>query len=304
MSRARTKRGRAVDGILVLDKPNNMTSNGALQHVRRLYNANKAGHTGSLDPLATGLLPICFGEATKVSAYLLDAHKTYRARCQLGVTTTTGDAAGEIVSKQAVPRITTTDLTALLTDFIGEHEQTPPMYSALKQAGKRLYELAYQGITVARQPRPIHIQQLKLLELEQETFTILVSCSKGTYIRVLVEDIGQALGCGAYLLGLRRLAAGPFCESQMVCASTLQAAAASGFARLDELLLPMDQALTDLPAVYLSADQTADIQQGQRITDSRLSHLGRLRLYNHNKMFIGLGEATQAGQIQPKRLIN
>jgi tRNA pseudouridine55 synthase len=304
MARQRKKRGRDISGILVLDKPAGMSSNGALQHVKRLYNANKAGHTGNLDVPATGLLPICLGEATKVSAYLLDSSKTYRARCKLGVTTTTGDAAGDMLKKNIVPELSELDLERVFKKFIGEIEQVPPMYSALKQNGKRLYELAYKGIEVERKARNITIHNIKLNELLNDEFEIEVFCTKGTYIRTLVEDIGQELGCGAHILSLRRLGAGPFHESQMITPEKLQEIADLGLEELDRLLLPMDIALTDFPEIHLSKDIAYYLCQGQAVMAPGLPKSGRLRIYNDSDEFIGLGEVTKDGRVAPKRLIN
>jgi len=304
MARQRKKRGRDISGILVLDKPAGMSSNGALKHVKRIYNANKAGHTGILDVPATGLLPICLGEATKVSAYLLDSNKTYRARCKLGATTTTGDAAGELLTSNTVPEISVLDLEQVLKKFIGEIEQVPPMYSSLKHEGKRLYELAYKGIEVERKARNITIHRINLLELSNDEFEIVVSCSKGTYIRILAEDIGQELGCGGHILTLRRLCTGPFNESQMMTPAQLQRVADQGFEQLDNLLLPMDIALADFPEVRLSEDLAYYLCQGQAVTASGLPKSGRLRIYNDSDQFLGLGEVTEDGRITPKRLIN
>jgi tRNA pseudouridine55 synthase len=304
MSRPRKKRGRDINGILVLDKPAGMSSNGALQHVKRLFNANKAGHTGNLDVPATGLLPICLGEATKVSAYLLDSSKTYRARCQLGITTTTGDAEGEIVDKTPVPVLSESDLKQVFTKFIGQIEQIPPMYSALKQNGQRLYELAYKGIEVERKPRKITIHSIDLLGFDDDVFEIEVFCTKGTYIRTLAEDIGKVLACGAHILTLRRLGAGPFNESQMVTPAQLQSIAEQGLEQLDNLLLPMDMALLDMPEIRLSEDLAYYLCRGQTVMAPGLPKSGQLRIYNHSAQFIGLGEVTDDGRIAPKRLIN
>jgi len=304
VARQRKKRGRDISGIIVLDKPAGMSSNGALQHVKRLYDAKKAGHTGNLDVPATGLLPICLGEATKVSAYLLDSNKTYLARCKLGMTTTTGDAAGEELSRSPVPEISEADLENVLKKFMGEIEQIPPMYSALKHNGKRLYELAYKGIEVERKSRKITIYSLKLLELNNDEFEIEVSCSKGTYIRTLAEDIGHELGCGGHILTLRRLQAGPFKESQMMTPMQLQEVAEQGMEQLDNLLLPMDIALTDFPEVRLTEDMAYYLCRGQAVTVSGLPKSGQLRIYNNLDQFIGLGEVSDDGRLAPKRLIN
>lgn len=304
MSRQRKKRGRDISGILVLDKPAGMSSNGALQHVKRLYNANKAGHTGNLDVPATGLLPICLGEATKVSAYLLDSNKTYRARCKLGVTTTTADAAGEVLTTSEVPEISAVDLEKAFEKFIGDIEQVPPMYSALKHNGMRLYELAYKGIEVERKARNITIFSIKLIDFSHDEFEIDVSCSKGTYIRTLAEDIGHELGCGAHILTLRRLEAGPFKESQMMTQAELQDIAEQGLEQLDNLLLPMDLALMNFPEVKLTEDVAFYLCQGQAVTVSGLPKSGRLRIYNKSDQFLGLGEVAEDGRLAPKRLIN
>ncbi|MEM6998653.1 MAG: tRNA pseudouridine(55) synthase TruB [Pseudomonadota bacterium] len=304
MARQRKKRGRNISGIFILDKPTGISSNGALQHVKRLFNANKAGHTGNLDVPASGLLPICLGEATKVSAYLLDSNKTYQARCKLGVITSTGDAAGEVVNSHEIPRITEAELQNILEKFIGEIQQTPPMYSALKQNGKRLYELAYQGVEVERKARNITIHSIKLLNFNHDEFEMNVSCSKGTYIRTLAEDIGREMGCGAHILTLRRLAAGPFKESQMVNQKELQSVAEQGLQQLDNLLLPIDTALMEFPEVRLSEDTAYYLSLGQTVTVSGLPETGRLRIYNDSEQFLGLGEVSDDGRLSPKRLIN
>lgn len=304
MSRQRKKRGRNISGILVLDKPTGISSNGALQYVKRLFNANKAGHTGNLDVPASGLLPICLGEATKVSAYLLDSNKTYQARCKLGVTTSTGDAAGEVINKHEVPGLSESELQNALEKFVGEIQQTPPMYSALKHNGKRLYELAYKGVEVERKARNITIHSIKLLSFDHDEFEIIVSCSKGTYIRTLAEDIGQEIGCGAHILTLRRLLAGPFKESQMISPTELQNIAEQGFEQLDKLLLPIDTALMDFPEVRLAEDIAYYLCQGQTVTVSGLPESGRLRIYNNSDQFLGLGEVSDDGRLSPKRLIN
>ena len=304
MGRTPKKRGRDINGILVLDKPAGISSNGALQHVKRLYNANKAGHTGNLDVPASGLLPICLGEATKVSTYLLDSNKTYRAKCLLGVTTTTGDADGETLLKKPVDKLSEIDIKKICTKFVGEIEQVPPMYSALKHNGRRLYELAYSGIEVERKPRKITIHRIDLLDFKNKEFWIDVSCTKGTYIRTLVEDIGNELACGAHILSLRRLRAGPFHETQMVTQSQLNVVAEGGLEQLDNLLLPMDSALTDMPKVLLKKDVVFYLCQGQTVVASGLPKSGKLRIYDQSSNFIGLGEVTQDGRIAPKRLIN
>ena len=303
MSRRNRRRGRDVDGILLLDKPAGVSSNGALQQVKRFYNANKAGHTGSLDVPATGLLPICLGAATRISAWLLNADKTYLARCKLGLVTTTGDAAGEIVERRAVPRITETDLRRTLSQFTGEIEQTPPMYSALKHNGRRLYEFAYQGIEVGRKPRPITVHSLDLLEFAADEFELRAHCSKGTYIRVLAQDIGRALGSGAHVLRLRRIAAGLFSEAQMITLEALAHRSSQGMAALDDLLLPMDRALADYPAVRLSRGLSRALFQGRAVPAPGLPGAGTARLYDDLGRFIGLGVVNGDGRLAPGRLI-
>ena len=269
-----------------------------------MFNANKAGHTGSLDVPATGLLPICLGEATKVSAYLLDSDKMYRARCKLGVTTTTADAAGEVLSTSYVPEFSESDLEKAFEKYTGDIEQVPPMYSALKQDGKRLYELAYKGIEVERKARNITVYSIKFIELSQDEFEMEVACSKGTYIRTLAEDIGKELGCGAHILTLRRLEAGPFKASQMLTPEKLQEVAEAGREQLDELLLPIDSALNHFPEVRLTEDASYYLCQGQAITVLGLPNSGRLRIYHETGDFIGIGEVNDDGQLSPKRLIN
>ncbi len=295
---------RAVNGILLLDKPAGLSSNQLLQRVKRLYNARKAGHTGSLDVPATGLLPICFGEATKVSAFLLDSDKTYVAKGRLGITTTTGDATGDVLTENAIDGLSKDDLLAILPAFRGEIEQVPPMYSALKHNGKRLYELAYQGLEVERQPRKVTIYQLELLDFSGSEFEIRVKCSKGTYIRTLVQDIGAALDCGAHVSSLRRLQSGPFTEEQMLSLEQIEAVAGKDDEALDSLLLPMDRALRDLPEIHLDADASHCLCLGQSVVKSGTSCTGQVRLYNEANCFIGLGDLSADGVLKPKRLIN
>ncbi|MGB5440817.1 MAG: tRNA pseudouridine(55) synthase TruB, partial [Gammaproteobacteria bacterium] len=214
--RQRNSHLRPVNGILLLDKPAGVTSNAALQIVKKLYRARKAGHTGSLDPLATGLLPICFGEATKISGFLLDADKDYLVTCKLGERTTTGDAEGEVEQRRPVERVTEKLVRKAMQGFIGDIEQIPPMYSALKHKGERLYKLARQGIEVERAPRQVTIFEMELTDFSLPEATFRVHCSKGTYVRTLIEDIGEVLGCGAHVIRLRRLGVGPFDSSGMI----------------------------------------------------------------------------------------
>jgi tRNA pseudouridine55 synthase len=294
---------RDVHGILLLDKPVGRSSNAALQDVKHLFGARKAGHTGSLDPLASGLLPICLGEATKVSGFLLDAAKSYWLRCRLGVSTTTGDAEGEVIETRAVPALTRNGVEAVLARFVGRIEQVPPMYSALKHQGERLYKLARQGIEVERKPREVVIHALTLLELGSDELTLEVRCSKGTYVRTLAEDIGRVLGCGAHVSALRRTALGPFGEASMVTLETLRAHAEQGQAALDALLLPMDQALADWPEVRLNADSAYFIRQGQPVQVPRAPVQGWVRIYAEQG-FLGIGEIMDDGRVAPRRLLD
>ena len=299
--------GRAVTGILLLDKPLGLTSNDALQRVKRLYRAAKAGHTGSLDPLATGLLPVCLGAATKFSAFLLDADKRYRVRVRLGVTTTTADAEGEVVETRPIDGIDEAAIQAVLPGFMGLIEQLPPMYSALKQGGERLYKLARQGVEVERTPRPIHIFALDLRACELPEIELDVHCSKGTYVRTLAEDIGRALGCGAHVSQLRRTGVGPYAEHAVAFVTLDQVRALAdeegAAARLDALLLPLDSALGHWPAVRLSADAAFYLQQGQAVLVPQAPTEGLVRLYDVHKHFMGVGEILDDGKVQPKRLV-
>lgn len=303
MSR-RHQRGRLVDGILPFDKPAGITSNRALQQVKHLYEARKAGHTGSLDELATGLLPLCFGEATKVSAYLLDADKHYRARCRLGIKTTTADALGETISERPLPELNSERIEAALKAFTGTIEQIPPMHSALKHQGKRLYELARAGVEVERPPRPVTIHALSLIDRGPDWLDIDVRCSKGTYIRTLAEDIGEQLGCGAHISALRRLGAGPFTAADMVTLEQLHEALESGGQiAIEGLLRPLDSALDDSPAVTLDAASSHYLSQGQAVRAPNAPTRGWLRVYDAAGCFLGIGEVLEDGRIAPKRLL-
>jgi tRNA pseudouridine55 synthase len=289
---------------LLLDKPIGMTSNQALQEVKRLYKASKAGHTGSLDPLATGLLPICFGEATKLSAFLLDADKHYRVRVKLGETTTTADAEGELVQSLDPSGVSEDDVRDLLPEFLGEQEQLPPMYSAIKHQGERLYKLARQGLEVERKPRAIHIHALRLLGFELPEFEVDVHCSKGTYVRTLAEDMGKRLGCGAHVSGLRRTGVGPYDDGSMVSLEQVREAfAEKRFQEMDGWLLPLESALAEWPVVKLSPDATFYMQQGQPILVPNAPTSGWVRLYGNQSEFIGVGWILEDGRVAPKRLM-
>ncbi len=300
----RRRSGRDVSGILLLDKPAGLTSNAALQRVKYLYRAAKAGHTGSLDPLATGLLPLCFGMATKFSIFLLDADKHYRVRVRLGQTTTTADAEGEIVATAPTEGLTESDLQAALAHFRGPISQTPPMYSAVKHQGQRLYKLARQGIEVERQSRSVTIFAITLRVLELPHCEIDVHCSKGTYVRSLAEDIGKRLGCGGHVAALRRTGVGPFLEGKpdFVTMADVEQAAEQGPAALDVLLRPLDSALDHWPALRLSADAAFYLRQGQPVLVPQAPLTGLVRLYDPSRHFIGVGEVLDDGRVQPKRL--
>lgn len=288
-----------INGILLLDKPHGFSSNQALQKVKWLFSAAKAGHTGTLDPLATGLLPLCFGEATKFAHYLTEADKTYVATLKLGITTNTGDAEGVVLSIQPV-NVTQEQFEAACRQFTGEISQTPPMYSALKFEGKAMYEYARAGVEIARQPRAVTIHQIKINAFKVDVAEITVTCSKGTYIRTLAEDIGKVLGCGAHLIGLRRTATANYDINQSVTLAQFEAASAD--ARI-ALLKPADSAVQHLPAITLDTDSSYYLQQGQAVWKSGVVPLGLLRLYDEQQQFLGLGELQSHGKIAPKRLI-
>ncbi len=299
--RQRQRKGRSVNGVLLLDKPSGISSNKALQQVKTLYRAAKAGHTGSLDPLATGMLPICFGEATKISAFLLDADKRYRFTCQLGVTTTTGDAEGEVLQNRDCSNVTKADVERVIPEFKGEIDQIPPMYSALKHNGERLYKLAREGIEVERKPRTISIYEIILHSVEGDLVDLEVHCSKGTYVRTLAEDIGEMLGCGAHVTRLRRLSVGPY-QGEMFTMDSLQALAEQGVDALDQILLSIESGVADWPNVCLGADAAFYMGQGQPILVPNAPTEGWVRIYDQQK-FIGVGEVQDDGRVAPRRMI-
>ncbi len=301
---ARRKRGRDVSGVLLLNKPLGYSSNGILQRVKRLYNANKAGHTGALDLLASGMLPICFGEATKFSSYLLNSDKCYIATCKLGITTTTGDAEGEVVQQRPVGVYSSGLMARVIERFSGEIEQIPPMYSALKHKGQPLYKLARRGEEVERKARPITIHRLEILRHQGDELDIRVCSSKGTYIRTLAEDIGEFLGCGAHLTALHREWVAGYEDHPMVSLALVEQLAEQGLEQLDEKLLPMETALKDFPQVELDADASFYICRGQQVFVANRPDCGLLRLYSHKKAFLGLGEVQSDGRIAPKRLVS
>lgn len=284
---------------MLLDKPLGFSSNQALQKVKWLFQAAKAGHTGTLDPLATGLLPICLGQATKFAQYVTDADKTYVATLKLGVTTKTGDAEGEILSIQPV-NVTQSQFAAVVQQFTGEISQIPPMYSALKHEGKALYEYAREGVDIARQARSITIKSIVVNEFMADVAQITVTCSKGTYIRTLAEDIGTALGCGAHLIGLRRTATAGYQLSQ---AMTIEQLEAMPIESRDAQLLPVDSAIAGLPEVVLGTDAAYFLMQGQAVWAAGKIPDGELRIYDEKQQFLGLGFLQSDGKIAPKRLI-
>jgi len=288
-----------INGILLLDKPLGFSSNQALQRVKWLLQAAKAGHTGTLDPLATGLLPLCFGEATKFAHYLTDADKTYHATIKLGVTTTTGDAEGEVL-KQAPVQVSPAQFSQACLQFVGTINQTPPMYSALKHEGKALYEYARAGIEIERKVRSVNIHAIDVLSFVGDVAELKVACSKGTYIRTLAEDIGASLGCGAHLIGLRRTYTAGYDIAQAITLAEFEALSADE--RLAKLAAP-DTAVDDLPALVLDADSAFYLMQGQAVWQSGKVPAGMLRLYDERHVFLGLGEQQSDGKIAPKRLM-
>ncbi|MEX0943170.1 MAG: tRNA pseudouridine(55) synthase TruB [Pseudomonadales bacterium] len=306
--RRRSGSRRQVDGILVLDKPAGMTSNGALQAVKRCLNAAKAGHTGSLDPLATGVLPLCFGEATKFSQYLLDADKRYRARIKLGVATASGDADGDVIAERPVPALSESYLEGILDAFRGEIEQTPSMYSAIKQDGTPLYKLARQGIEVERKSRKVVIYDLALTRFCGDELTLEIFCSKGTYIRSIAEDIGHVLGCGAHVVGLSRLASGPYhLREAHTLDEIIKLKENMGLEAIDELMRPAASAVQHWPAVELTEVTASYLRQGQAVQISHAPTHGWVRIFSESTDsegdFLGVGEILEDGRVAPRRLV-
>lgn len=299
------KKGRDVHGVFLLDKSQGVSSNDIMQKVKRLFNANKAGHTGALDPLATGMLPICLGEATKFSQFLLEADKRYRVIAKLGERTDTSDADGQVVQRREV-KVDTSDILVALEAFRGEILQVPTMFSALKHNGKPLYEYARAGITVEREARPITIFELLFVEYQAPYLTLEVRCSKGTYIRTLVDDLGEALGCGAHVTMLRRLAVADYPVEKMMSLEVLQNLAENQpLVELDQLLLPMDSAVARLPSLDLTDEQTKAVGFGQRVKFDNLKGIyGQVRLFSAEKLFLGVAEITADNVIRPSRMVN
>ncbi len=303
MARGGRRRYDDVDGLLLLNKPPGMTSNRALQTVRRLLNARKAGHTGSLDPSATGMLPLCFGEATKVCAFLLNADKTYRVTARLGTATSTGDAdGGETIATAALPELSFDEWDEILQGFSGESMQIPPMYSALRKDGKRLYELARKGETVEREARPILIHDISLLEAAGTRLVFRVSCSKGTYVRTLVEDVAKKAGTVGHTVRLHRESVGDFRSEDMVDLAAVEAQAEEDREGLRERLLPPDAALTALPAATVAQDDGAKFSGGQAVKVAEAGETGLVRVYGSGDGFLGVGELSGDGMLAPRRV--
>ena len=303
MSRQRRRRVRNISGIVVLDKANGLSSNAALQEVKRLYEANKAGHAGSLDPLATGVLPVCLGEATKVSQFLLDSDKRYRARIKLGIRTDTGDSEGSIIERNEGISVSRKAIERALTKFKGEVEQVPPMHSAIKMNGVPLYKLARKGITLEREPRLVTLYQICLVEFVNSELELEISCSKGTYIRTIADDLGQELGCGAHVIELRRTQAGVFTEKDSISSEELALEKENrGLDKIDQFLIPMDRAIQDLPEVNLPSITASHVKNGQAVLVRHLPKNGLVRMYE-DEQFIGIGSIDDDGKVAPKRLI-
>jgi len=298
----RNKKGRNITGIVIIDKPTGRSSNHVLQQVKRLFDAKKAGHTGALDPLATGVLPICLGEATKVSSYLLDADKAYHVTCKLGEVTDSGDSDGEVLSTSEIPEFDEQTLLDILPKFTGEQDQVPPMFSALKYNGQPLYKLARQGIEVERKSRRITIYDIQLLAITEDSFTLAVRCSKGTYIRTLVEDISHALGSGGHVVMLRRVAAAGYTEQQSITIEQLEVIAEQGLQALDAELLPTEDALEDWPKVMATDEMVIALRHGQTIKVEQEFSSANVRLFDTEMNFLGLGEMSDQGVVAPKRV--
>ena len=296
-------RGRELNGILLLNKPTGISSNAALQKTLRLFKARKGGHTGSLDPLASGMLPICFGEATKISTYLLDAGKAYSVSVKLGITTDTGDADGEVVEQKPLTDFDRIKLESVLTQFRGEIDQVPPMYSALKHQGQRLYKLARRGESIERKPRRVSITRLELTRCEEDTFSLYVECTKGTYIRSLAVDIGEALGCGAHVTRLHRDWVAPFQAQPMYAFEQFESDSDNAVELLDRLLLPLDAGL-QLPVIALSQDNANRLLMGQVVSDDTAQVPDSLfTVYGEDNRFLGIGVCKLPGRLAPKRLV-
>ena len=314
---SRRRRGRDVHGVVVLDKPAGMSSNDAVQRVKRLFGARKVGHTGSLDPLATGVLPLCLGEATKFSRFLLDSDKEYRTQVRLGIATASGDADGEVVAERPVEGVTRECIEEALDAFRGEIEQVPSMFSAVKHQGQPLYKLARQGIEVERKARPVTIYRNELVDFQGDTLVLDIHCSKGTYVRTIAHDLGEALGCGAHVFALRRTMAGPYREDDLLTFEQLECGRRQG--RVDDALRPIASTVGQWPPVELNGAPAFYLKQGQPVLVPHLPTTGWVRLYEgaaetatieasepaaaHGR-FIGVGEILDDGRVAPRRLIN
>jgi len=293
---------RDINGVVLLDKASGSSSNHVLQQVKRLFGANKAGHTGSLDPLASGLLPICLGQATKVAQFLLDSDKRYFVRAKFGQVSSTGDSEGKIINFGSSKGIDESSIRAILLKFTGDINQVPPMYSALKRNGTPLYKLARKGIEIERSSRPVTIHEINFLDLEDAVVSLEVFCSKGTYIRTLVEDIGKSLGCGGHVVELRRTGFAHLDLSGSKTYEQLSKLKEQNLESLDSVILSADEMLPNLKSVYLDSEQTRDIRLGKKIEYLGFSTSQKLKLYDHNKQFLGIGESNLMSEILPKRL--
>ncbi len=303
VSRRRRNRGRSINGIVILDKATGLSSNAALQQVKKLYEANKAGHTGSLDPLATGVLPLCLGEATKVSQFLLNSDKRYRTKIKLGVRTDSGDKTGKVIQSIADFSVSEAGIEKELDAFRGEIEQLPPMHSALKVDGVPLYKMARKGIEIRREKRKVTIYEINLLNIVEDVIELDITCSKGTYIRTIADDLGQALGCGANIIELRRIEAGVFREEDCKDLEALsELKVQGGLEVIDEQLIPMDQAIAELPEVNLPSVTASHLKNGQAVIVRHLPEEGLVRLYEEEQ-FIGIGCIDDDGKVAPRRLI-
>ena len=303
MAKQRRRKGRSISGIIVLDKAVGLSSNKALQEVKWLFEANKAGHTGSLDPLATGVLPLCLGEATKVSQFLLNSDKRYRARIKLGIRTDSADSEGQVIAECDEVNVSREQVEQALQSFKGETQQIPPMHSALKVDGVPLYKLAREGKTISREARNICVYELELTDFQGDEIELEITCSKGTYIRTIADDLGQDLGCGAHIIALRRLQAGAFTEADCVSTDALREVKEKhGMDRLDQNLIPMDRAIEDLPEVNLPSIAASQFKNGQSVLVRHLPEEGLVRLYEEEQ-FIGIGCIDDDGKVAPKRLI-
>ena len=302
----RKRKGRPITGIFLLDKEKGLTSNKALQQIKHLFEAEKAGHTGSLDPLATGVLPIFFGQATKFSRFLLEAEKTYETNIVLGVTTESGDAETRAVRKRPTNNLKRDRIESVLKKYLGKTQQIPPMFSALKVDGERLYKLARKGITVDRAPRDIEVYELNLLSLSGNEAKLFMRCSKGTYVRTLVEDIGESLGCGAHVRELRRLSVASFSiKDCLTFESILDFRKKNQL--LDTKLLPIDSALIGWPKIVVSKESQTSLRHGKTVSVKGFVPFGLVTIYskspNLSEEFIGIGEFLANGQLSPKKML-